>query len=361
MTSRRKKTEQIASPIGLHDPRRHEQLIGHQDAVQHLESAFQSQRPAHGWLITGPEGIGKATLIYHMARRLLSQQPSDAALPAPIPADAPVARRIAESAHADLRVIEPESKGSAITVDQIRSLHQFIRLTAAESGWRIIIIDPAETMNVNAANALLKLLEEPPPQALIFLISHAPGRLLPTIRSRCRVLAVKPLEEQAFHRILSQALLEIPDNVHSALFHLSSGSPGLAIQLHEVDGQALYEQLLRLFEQYPALDYRAILALGDTATSKQNPTAWSVLQRLFQRLLHQIILTASTGSATPLHELESQIVHRLTTAQPLDFWLELWDEMHSQFEQDAIFNLDRRQLLVSLCSRMAGAMKVQAA
>ncbi len=148
----------------------------------------------HAWLITGAPGVGKATLAYRFARRLLAGvQPGDTLAVDPA---SPVFRRVAVGSHADLLTVEREwdDKKSRlrgeIVVDDARAISAFLRLTPAEGGWRVVVIDGAEHMNRNAANAVLKMLEEPPPRAVLLLTCAAPGRLLPTIRSRCRRLAL---------------------------------------------------------------------------------------------------------------------------------------------------------------------------
>ena len=187
-------------------PRENPSLSGHEPAEKELLSAFASGRLPHGLLITGPHGVGKATLAFRFARFLLSQgaAPSAGGLFAPavpsslaLPPEHPVFRRVASSGHADLltveRGIDPKRKRerTEIVVDDTRAIAAFLRLTPAEGGWRIVVVDTADEMNRNAANAVLKILEEPPSRALLILVSDNPGRLLPTIRSRCRRLPLR--------------------------------------------------------------------------------------------------------------------------------------------------------------------------
>ena len=186
-------------------PRETSVLFGHAEAEQTLLEAYRSGRIPHAWLIGGESGIGKATLAYRMARFVLAYP--DPAMPAvrkatslAIPADHPVARRIAGQAHGDLLSLERvinEKTGKLFTVirvDDIRRSVPFFGSTAGEGGWRIAIVDSVDELNKESENALLKVLEEPPPRALLLLVSNAPGRILPTIRSRCRMLMLRPLE-----------------------------------------------------------------------------------------------------------------------------------------------------------------------
>ena len=175
-------------------------LFGHAEAEQALLEAYRCGRIPHAWLIGGESGIGKATLAYRMARFVLAHP--DPAVPAvqkatslAVPADHPVARRVAGQAHSDLLVLERvvnEKTGKLFTVirvDDVRRSVPFFGSTAGEGGWRVAIVDSVDELNKESENALLKVLEEPPPRALLLLVSHAPGRVLPTIRSRCRALA----------------------------------------------------------------------------------------------------------------------------------------------------------------------------
>ena len=183
------------------EPRANPDLLGHRDAEATILEAIRAGRMHHAWLITGPEGVGKATLAYRFARRLLAGQPRDPAAEPSLalePAD-PVFRRVAAGSHADLLTIErmfnekTKRMRTQIAVEDVRTINGFMSLTPAEGGWRVVIVDGAEELNQASANALLKILEEPPPRAILLLVCAAPGRLLPTIRSRCRRLRLTPL------------------------------------------------------------------------------------------------------------------------------------------------------------------------
>ena len=173
-------------------------LLGQADAVTAFDTALESGRMHHGWLLTGPRGTGKATFAWLAAHALLTASPRIA-----MDAEDAVRRRITEGNETRITLIARrlnEKTGklrTAIDVEQVRDLRAALSLAAGRGEWRCVIVDPAEEMNPSAANALLKLLEEPPARVAFFLVSHAPGRLLPTIRSRCRALAFRPLEDDA--------------------------------------------------------------------------------------------------------------------------------------------------------------------
>ena len=196
-------------------------LFGHDAAEREFLAAYRSGRLPHAWLIGGEPGIGKATLAYRMARFVLAYpDPSAPVVTAAAsfaldPAHR-TARRVAGNAHSDLLVLERTEADNGklrtvITVDQVRRLVTFFGSTAGEGGWRVCIVDSADELNPQGSNALLKMLEEPPERALFLVVSHAPGRLLPTIRSRCRRLALKPLGPQDVARAATAVLGSGPD------------------------------------------------------------------------------------------------------------------------------------------------------
>ena len=257
-------------------PRANPNLLGHEAAERALRRLFQSGRMPHAVLMTGPRGIGKATLAYRFARFVLTHgaKADGAGLPTDddllaIPPDCGVFRRIASGGHADLLVVErafdPRRRRlrSEIVVDDTREITAFMRLTAAEGGWRVVIVDGADEMNRSAANALLKILEEPPRHALLLLVAHSPGRLLPTIISRCRRLPMTPLPSSIVSRLTQTYRPDLPPADFTALIALADGSIGRAIELVEAGGVELYRAILGLLSGEHGLDPTALQGLAD--------------------------------------------------------------------------------------------------
>lgn len=268
-------------PIPL--PRESETLVGHGAAEKMMQEAVASGRIPHAWMITGPQGIGKATLAYRFARYVLSGAGAKDegpglfgdALPAieseglHVPREDPVFAQVAAGSHPDMLAIERgydekrKKMRGEIVVDDVRQIGSFLRLTPSLGGWRVVVVDSADEMNRNAANAVLKLLEEPPRQALILLVSHAPGRLLPTIRSRCRAVRLGPLSDAQIADLLHKHLPEIDPSAAETLVALSEGSIGRALTLAADGGIAALEELFSAIGQYPNLSELALLELAD--------------------------------------------------------------------------------------------------
>src|SRR6476619_4208668 len=265
---------QVEPQIAAVHPRETTVLFGHREAEAALLNAYRSGRIAHAWLIGGAQGIGKATLAYRMARFVLAHRnplapdvqraetlwvdPSD-----------PVARHVAAGAHGGLLTLERtlNDKGvmrTVITVDETRETISFFGSTAAIEGWRVCIVDTVDELNPNAANALLKILEEPPRQSLFLLISHAPARVLPTIQSRCRKLPLRPLATEEVIRAAAKAAdLAIDDPALAEAAAAAEGSVARALTLLGGDALKLHQRTAALLATLPRVDPRELHALGD--------------------------------------------------------------------------------------------------
>jgi DNA polymerase III delta' subunit len=226
MASRPKKGEAIADPReGPDHPRLTATLEGHDAAERIVLDAWSQGRLHHAWMITGPQGIGKATLAWRIARFLLSHRRGDGPPPRDLATDpgGEAARLIAARSHPDLFVLERQVNPDTgklrqdIAVDDVRRVNAFFARTAAFGGWRVVIVDAVDDLNASSANALLKILEEPPPRAVFLLVAHAPGRALKTIRSRCRVLGLRAPRRTAARRAMPAESASALTQVKSAL------------------------------------------------------------------------------------------------------------------------------------------------
>jgi len=255
---------------GFSHPRETFALLGQQDALGRVSRALRSGRVPSAWLITGAPGVGKATLAYRIARYLLgfgatAAGPEDLA----VAQDNPNARQVTAQSHPGLlvlkRALNPKTGKlmTVLSVDEIRRLADFFGMTSGAGGWRVAIVDTADDMNDNAANALLKMLEEPPANAMLLLLSNTPGRLLPTIRSRCQRLELRPLEPATLEQALAQFLPELSVSERASLARLSGGSIGAALTLASGDGAALAQEADQLIDNAQGPDMLALLTLGE--------------------------------------------------------------------------------------------------
>jgi DNA polymerase III subunit delta' len=346
--------------VAVPAPRENPSLSGHEAAEATLLRAFAANRLPHGLLITGPHGIGKATLAFRFARFLLSQsaeQGAHALFAAPppdslaLPPEHPVFRRVASSGHADLltveRGIDPKRKRerTEIVVEDTRAIAAFLRLTPAEGGWRIVIVDTADEMNRSAANAVLKILEEPPDRAILILVSDNPGRLLPTIRSRCRRLALRPLSGALVADLIGRYRpdLSLPDR--AALVELAEGSIGHACELAEQGGVTLHRRLLELLDALPQLDGAALHAFADTVARWGNDDAFRVLSELMPATLARAIAKAARSDAAG--EGGEAALAKLLARRGLDRWVEVWEKIAHLFADADTVNLDRKQVVLN--------------
>jgi len=255
---------------GFSHPRETEILIGQAEPLDLASIALRGGRPPHAWLLTGPPGIGKATIAYRMARYLLRYgATADGPADLSVPKNDPVSMQIVARAHPGLLVLKrginpkTDKPQTELPVDEIRRLAGFFGMTSGAGGWRVAIVDPADDMNENAANALLKQLEEPPERAMLILLSHRPGRLLPTIRSRCRKLELRPLDDALMDKALVHFLPELDITERDSLRRLAGGSIGAALTLAEGEGAMLAQEADKLLEQAQAPDMVALYALGE--------------------------------------------------------------------------------------------------
>lgn len=355
-------------------PRRNPDLVGHDEAERLLLEAWNSGRLPHAWLIGGTPGIGKATLAFRFARFVLAQeQPGDSLFGGPsggaapvtslhIGPDHPVFRRVASGGHADLLTVErqrDEKKDRLkrdIAVDDVRKIGPFLRRTSAEGGWRVAVIDGADRMNLSGLNAILKILEEPPPGALLLLVSDNPGGMLPTIRSRCRKLTLKPLPEETVIDLLGRHRPDIAADDRPALARLSEGSVGRAIDLADAGGLALYREMIGLLSDLPRIDIVAAHAFGDKLTRKQDDGMFETATELLVWWLARFARSLARGSwPAEVVPGEAALMTRLANSRGLERWVEVWEKVQRLFARAESANLDRKQVVLNALSALETA------
>jgi len=336
-------------------PRENPDLIGHEAAERELLAAWRSGRLPHGWLIHGPRGIGKATLAFRFARFVLAGGAAIDADSIAVDEGDPLFRRVASGGHSDLMTLErtydSERKRlrSVIVVDDVRAAGRFLSLTAGEGEWRVVIVDAADEMNESAINALLKMLEEPPARTLMLLVSHAPGRLPATIRSRCRGLALDRLSEDAVSELLSRFVPELPHDEAAGLAKLSEGSIGRAIGLAEAEGLALYRTLLALLQTLPGTDVVALHGFADQLAGRDAESAYRTATALLTWWIARMVGAGARGAALSGGEVvpgEQVCAQRLLGLAGVEQWMEVWEKISRLIAQADGINLDRKQVVL---------------
>ena len=331
-------------------PRATTALFGHRDAEVTLLDAYRTGRLPHAWLITGPPGIGKATLAYRMARFVLAHPDPhaaevQAARSLAIEADHPVARRIAAQAQPDLLVLIRtinEKTGKLrqdIAVDDVRRSVAFFGSTAGEGGWRIAIVDCVDELNSEGANALLKILEEPPARALLLLVSHSAGRVLPTIRSRCRLLPLRPLSGEEVAQAATAALGPNGRTADiQAAAAVADGSVARALTLLDADALELRSRIVALLDRLPATDPRALHALGDRLAGTDAAPLAAFLDTV----------NAWLSARLDLAPREPARLVRVAQA---------WEKINSAARDAQEYNLERKPLVFSVFGTLADAVR----
>ncbi len=333
-------------------PRANPFLLGHEEAERQFALAWKSGRMPHAWLIAGSQGIGKATLAFRFARFVLAG--GDEGLAAD--ANSGVFRRVAAGSHPDLITLEPsydeknKRQRKEIRVDEVRAAGSTLRLTPAEGGWRVIVVDSADLLNNNSANALLKILEEPPARALLLLVSHAPGRLHATIRSRCRRLSLRPLPDATVAALLHRYVPDLGKDDSALLVRLGEGSIGRAIELAGEDGAGLYRRVLALLLALPRPDGAELHALGESFDSRRagGDASFRAASGFLTWWLAGLVRAGATGTIPPgLPAEEVECLSRLLVSRGLDHWLGLWEKIGRLIVRCHSVNLDRKQVWVS--------------
>lgn len=344
---------------GFLAPRDNPELYGHDGAVAVLERALASGRLPHGWLFSGPPGIGKATLAFRFARALLAAPGSLDRRLTLAPTD-PVFRQVAHGTHPNLTVIEVERdprsgrQRSEITVDAVRAATASLQMTAAVGGHRVALIDGAEMLNRNAANALLKTLEEPPPGAVWLLVSHRPGAVVATIRSRCAKLRLRPLAGATVERALAQMAPDSNENERSALTLLAQGSIGRALTIAEGGQLDAYRRLAAALAADP-IDELALDGLSNELARAAERGGTAGALTLIQELIARVVATGLERLGPELFAGEAGMLRALAARRPLDRWAGLWEKVARLAGAVDGLNLERSHAFMQMLTLLAPA------
>ena len=308
-------------------PRDVYQLLGHEGPQAAFEAARERGRLHHAWLLTGGEGLGKASFAYRAARRLLGAPQADAFGPLGSDPTHPVSRQVAARSHPDLLVIERAGDDGklrkVIPVDEARKLSEFFSKSPASAPHRVAIVDAADDLNSNSANALLKTLEEPPPSGVLLLVAHSPGRLLATIRSRCRRLTFAPLEEDIVAGFVAhRAGVNTEEAIRLA--RMSGGAPGRAWNLAAAGAIGVDDAARALLMGLPQVDDTLAQGLADRFRGGEGAAQFSLLFELLAERVHAD-LTAKAGAGQG----------------GLDRWAQAWETLQRLPREVEAVNLDR--------------------
>jgi DNA polymerase-3 subunit delta' len=343
-------------------PRETRDLVGQQAAEEALARAFAGGRMHHAWLFAGRAGIGKATLAYRLARHVLARpgERDPAGRSLAVPPTSPAARQVAALAHPGLLVLrrpydlQKKRLITVISVDEVRRLRAFLGHTAEAGGWRVVVVDSADELNPNAANALLKSLEEPPPRALFLLVSAQPSRLLATIRSRCRRLDLAPLAAQDLRSAAEAAMRAAgvappaPDQ-WAELERLAEGSVRRALELAD-GGVELYRRIAQIFARLPDVDWPSAHVLADQLSGDAQEQRFETFFGLVVDMLARLVRLSASGVGDA--EPEQALAARLIPAARLPAWAELWQTIVADKADADELNLDRKALILRTLARL---------
>lgn len=318
-------------------------LVGHDQAMREVQAAFASGRMHHAWLIAGIEGIGKATLAKHIAQFVMANGQGELGK---IDPEHRMAKLVEAETHPDLLIIRrplDEKTGeqrNIIPVEEALKVAAFLRKTATHGGWRVVIIDEAHALNRNGQNAILKIIEEPPPRTLILVTVTTPGALLPTIRSRARILQLAPLDADHMRAILHHAAPQVLPADITALIDLSGGSIGFALKILRSETLPLYREMLAILDAMPQLDIARLHKLADQIAKKADAESFDVLTALLIERLR----------AVAHREANSQAKARVGLA------LQIWDKTRATLAASDYANLDRKLAFINAMSDIRAAV-----
>jgi DNA polymerase-3 subunit delta' len=336
---------------GAPHPREQFAFFGHEEGEEAFLEGLRSGRLHHAWLIGGAQGIGKATLAYRVARAVLDPRKANerGVASLDVPADSQAARQVAALSHPNLAVLRrspPTDKKAASTtipVDAVRRALTMFGSTAADGGYRVCIVDSAEDLTISSANALLKVIEEPPLRSLFLIVSHAPQRVLPTIRSRCRRLLLRPLgshDVRAAIASLGSPWSDIPGDVVAQALRYGEGSVRRTLELLDAEKVAFIDQVTRLLDSLPRTDTKQVLALAEALARRDADDSYDLALETVQRWVSERLREQAGLGASRLAPL-----------------VEVCEKIGRSAREIDVFNLDRRPFILTMFDDLADAVR----
>ena len=335
-------------------PRRAPELVGHDRARESFRASRAGGRVPHAWLLVGPRGVGKATFAYQAAIEVLAGRGGDRPPAGTEAADQPVRRRVWAGSHGDLLAVERAGDGGetrGIPVVAVRDLRHFFALTSAEAGWRVAIVDALDDLSLHGVNALLKIVEEPPPRALLFLIAHRARSVPATIRSRCRWLPFAGLPHDECAQVLERLLPDQDAAQRSGLAHLANGAPGLALTFAEAEALTLFGEITGLCRTLPALDVPAAHAFSDRFARRPGSERFPTFTAMFKIWVYRAAIRVVAGDEAVGDDIvdgEGEVQRRYSTAAGLAGVLSLWNDVGQIADAAIHAHLDRKQAVLDV-------------
>lgn len=345
----------------LPHPRVRFELFGHHAAAQQMAVAARSGHLHHAWLVSGPKGVGKATLAWRFARALMAHGRSNCPDDLAVPMEHIVFRRIIQLAHPDITVLrrpwdtERKRFKSELPIGEVRKLRGFFSKHPSDGDTQIAIVDCADDMSTEAQNALLKILEEPPKAAILLLLSHAPGQLLPTIKSRCRSLQLRPLPPADMEQAMQSLVTDVQPQQLEIAGTLAEGSPGQAAAYAILGSTVIYQELLTLLSTLPRLNHGMLHAFTERTVKQLADRTVTEISTLLS-LLVQRHLRSQMGTLEPMAQ-EREAFERMAQAVSGQSWSAFWADQRSQYVRADTLNLDKKQFVLNAFYSIESALK----
>lgn len=354
----------------LKPPAENTDLFGHESHEKILLNLFNEGKLPHALIFAGPMGVGKTTAAFRLARFLLKhgnaddnqdslfgdapEKPTSLA----VSAEDAVSHRVASSGHPDLRFFERPlndkgNKKTVVDVDTVRKIAPFLRMSSSDGGWRVVILDEADLMNKAAQNAILKILEEPPPKAILVLICNRLGAMLPTIRSRCRTFHFSPLAPDILQSLMKRAAPEATSGELKLLAELADGSMGRALTLHEEKGANTLNTIIGFLEQFPAFDWSKLHPWADTL-SRGDEKAYQGFTYIMEWVVQSLTRAKAVGRQTLPEILKTEALQALEDHYSLGQWIEICEKVNAHFTATEQGNLDKRQAVMGAFAIIGG-------